>query len=436
MTELLRLLHRNGIGYQIVDLRASPEPVEFGSLIQLRDYQAPAVKAMLEATQGILQACAGAGKTEMFLQIIAESKLPTLCLTHNKDLAKQIIDRACGTSTRPAKLSIPREEIGIIGMGKERIGPRLTIGIFQKMVRMDLSRLKGKFGQVIVDEVHHTSCQTWQTVLNQLDTKRRYGVTATFKRGDGLEVITERVIGPTLHKIPRSVVEAAGGVMKARLEKIELRFRSVVWDHQQEKLKRWEEACKAQEIPNAERVLQGLSPLPKPRKPVIDHNALISDVLGNEERNVFIARILGTLGFGHSSLVLTSRIEHGYRMVQLLREMCPDLRAAVVHGNTKEWPMPDKVREAIIAAMDQGELDMLFAVNLGKEGLDVPRLDQLFFVSGGRDEIMVEQTVGRIQRTFPGKGQPVVYDFVDTEIGTLANQFWARRRVYKELGII
>jgi superfamily II DNA or RNA helicase len=85
--------------------------------------------------------------------------------------------------------------------------------------------------------------------------------------------------------------------------------------------------------------------------------------------------------------------------------------------------------------MVSGELDVLFAVDIAKEGLDIPRLDRLFLVAGGRNEAELEQKVGRIQRACPGKLDAVVFDIVDERIGVLRAQYYARRKVYKSLGL-
>ena len=158
---LMGLLHN--IPYRFIDDRVQLQAVEFGSKIKLRDYQLPAVEAMIgTATQGILQAPAGSGKTQMGLEIIARIGQPALWLTHTKDLAEQVLTRAAGV------LDIPRGEIGMLGAGRNSVGRRLTIGIVQKMVRMDLSEIAGRFGTVIIDEVHHSPASTWATVINQL----------------------------------------------------------------------------------------------------------------------------------------------------------------------------------------------------------------------------------------------------------------------------
>lgn len=89
----------------------------------------------------------------------------------------------------------------------------------------------------------------------------------------------------------------------------------------------------------------------------------------------------------------------------------------------------------ILEAMNSGDMDVLFAVDIAKEGLDIPRLDRLFLVAGGRNAGEVEQKIGRVQRPFPGKSGAVVYDLVDEKIGVFKAQHWARRKVYKSLGL-
>jgi len=134
---------------------------------------------------------------------------------------------------------------------------------------------------------------------------------------------------------------------------------------------------------------------------------------------------------GHSSLVLSERVEHCEWLKNEIYEYGPGVRAAVIHGKLNKTK-----RREVLAAMESGELDILFAVDIAKEGLDIPRLDRLFLVGGGRNEAEVEQKVGRIQRPFAGKEDAVVFDFVDEKIGVFQNQFWARRRVYRKLGIV
>lgn len=411
---LLDLMRQHQVPYRLEDARVELPPVDFGSRIVLRPYQAPAVEDLVtRATQGVLQGPAGSGKTQMGLEAIARVGQPALWLTHTTDLAQQALDRAAEV------LDIPRREIGMLGAGRESVGDRLTVGIVQKMVRMDLSELTGKFGAVVLDECHHAPAPlTWMTVINRLPARYRYGVTATFERADGLQIITELIIGPTVHVVDRGEVEAAGGVVRPDVHPVRTLCESPAWYKYKELAREYEERQKKGQL------RKGESP------PVIPFGDILADVLDSFERNRMIVDLLARECPGHCSLVLSERVAHCHELKAMLEVRCPQLRTEVIHGK-----LGKTARREILAATNAGEVDVLFAVDIAKEGLDIPRLDRLFLVAGGRNPGEVEQKVGRVQRSFPGKVDAVVYDFVDEKIGVLKAQHWARRKVYKELGL-
>ena len=85
--------------------------------------------------------------------------------------------------------------------------------------------------------------------------------------------------------------------------------------------------------------------------------------------------------------------------------------------------------------MRTGKKKYLFATySLAKEGLDVPCIDRLFLASPVKYSGVVTQAVGRVRRTFPGKETPVVYDFVDKEIGYCIRAYKERCRSYRKMG--
>lgn len=53
-----------------------------------------------------------------------------------------------------------------------------------------------EYGMVIVDECHHAASDTIMGILREVKAKYVCGVTATPMRGDGLEKITYKMIGP------------------------------------------------------------------------------------------------------------------------------------------------------------------------------------------------------------------------------------------------
>lgn len=420
---LLWLLKKYGIEYRIDDLRRELPTVLFRSKIQLRPYQAPAVEAILKGTQGILEAPAGSGKTECGLEIVARVGQPALWLTHTKDLVEQVIARA------EARLGLPRNEIGLIGDGTCRIGEKLTIGLVQTLSRMvhlptaanttHLSDIAGRFGLVLLDECHHTAADSWAEVIDQFPARWRYGVTATKDRADGLTILIDRFIGPTLARIERNVVELSGGVIVPQLRTIKTDTTSETYQQHEQRLKKYKKQCEEYRLRD----------IREPRKPFLNYNAVLSDILDNQSRNELIIQTLIQECPKHFSLVLSERVDHCETLSNMLT--VPGLRHAVIHGK-----LPKAKRERVIQDMKDGQMDILFAVDIAKEGLDLPRLDRLFLVAGGRNETELEQKIGRVQRAYSGKRDAVVWDFVDSKIGVMEGQYWARRKVYKRLGML
>jgi superfamily II DNA or RNA helicase len=414
-SRLFQLAKHFGVEYQFEDLRRELPMVLFRSQIQLRPYQKAAVEAMLKATQGALVAPAGSGKTEAMLEVAARIGQPTLWLTHTKDLARQTMIRA------EEKLGLTGNEIGLIGNGKYKIGEKLTIGIIQSLCRMDLTELARAFGLVIIDELHHSCSVTWSGIVDQLPARWKFGCTASWNRADHLEVVTERYIGPVLHKVDRSQVESTGGVIVPHLRTIKTSTISESFDKHNERTQKWERLCGEAQLNYTQ----------EPQKPQMNYTSILLDVTCNEERNHLITQTLIQECPGHFSLVLSERVDHIETLCKMLCESEAGLKCALVHGK-----LTAKKREAIIASMKSGSLQVLFAVDLAKEGLDIPRLDRLFLVAGGNSEAETEQKVGRIQRASWGKKEAIVFDFVDEAIPVLAAQFWTRRKVYQRLGML
>ena len=61
--------------------------------------------------------------------------------------------------------------------------------------------LLNEYGLVLVDECHHSASETIANVLKEVKAKYVYGVTATPKRGDGLEKINYMLIGPIRYRL-------------------------------------------------------------------------------------------------------------------------------------------------------------------------------------------------------------------------------------------
>ena len=198
MVILLQRLQAHDVICEIDDQRLTLAAVGFSSRIQLRPEQVPAVGELVRIGQGGLVAPCGSGKTTMGLETIAFIGQPALVIVHTRELADQWVDRAYQF------LNIPLEEIGILGGGKYRIGPRLTIGLVQTLSRKDLTKIQGRFGLVLLDEAHHAPAATFRRVLGSFPAHYRLWLSATPERNDGLHPILYAVGGSILYQIDRS----------------------------------------------------------------------------------------------------------------------------------------------------------------------------------------------------------------------------------------
>jgi superfamily II DNA or RNA helicase len=107
------------------------------------------------------------------------------------------------------------------------------------------------------------------------------------------------------------------------------------------------------------------------------------------------------------------------------------LAAEFVCGATKK-----SERTAALARMKNGQARILFATyQLAKEGLDIPCLDRLVLATPTRNKVIVQQSIGRIQRSAPGKTEALVIDLVDEKTPQLMVQYKQRRTLYKNMNI-
>lgn len=340
-------------------------PVPFRSDIRLRPYQAPAIQAVRTGKQGIIVMPCGAGKTETALQVIAELGQPALWITHTNDLLNQSLERARG------KLHLQEGEYGIIGGGKYTIGSHITFSTVQSLKGKDLDSIGRRFGTVVVDECHRafmsdSKLGMFEHVLEHLPALYRIGVTASEHRSDGLIKGMYYLLGKKLYEVNQEELNQAGNVIAPEVIAVPTGYR-----------------------------YQGDTTL--------EFGAMLSDMVDAPERNLAIMEYLANEK--RPALVLGDRLEQLQRLAGELDGMMDGVE--YICGQSSR-----KARQAALERMKAGESRVLFATySLAKEGLDIPRLEQLYLLTPHRDKVAIQQAVGRIMRPAEGKGKPVVYRF-------------------------
>lgn len=373
----------------------TPTPVWYGADIPLYDYQKEAVAKMLESQFGILQAPAGCGKTQMGLAMAVTLGRRTLWVTHTLDLVKQSKSRA--------EQYMSPSLTGTIAEGRVQIGKAITFATVQTMCNLDLSQYRDVWDCIIVDECHRVAgtpiaMTQFSKVLNALAARHKYGLSATVHRADGMIAATYALLGGIAYRVPDEAV-------KDKIMTVSV-------------------------LPRATH--QGLSREFLDTDGTIIYAKLVNFLADSYPRNDLIVADL-VANRDHYNLILSDRLSH---LENLMNHLPSDLRkqAAMIDGKmtTKK---AKALREQAIEEMRQGRKRYLFATySLAKEGLDIPRLDRLYLTTPQKDYAVITQSIGRIARTFEGKGEPIAYDYVDDGIQYLVRSYKKRCTTYRKCG--
>ena len=366
-----------------------------GTSVPLYDYQTEAVGAMIDAKYGILKSKPGSGKTQMGIALIKAFRRRALWLCHTADLLNQSRDRALQY--------IDKDVIGTITEGKVNVGVGVTFATVQTMANLELQQYRDYWDVIIVDECHRvassaTSFTRYEKVLNHLSARHKIGLTATPERSDGLIKATFALLGNIAYEVPDSAV--ADRTMGVKIRPVYTDFEI-------------DDYCLNDDG-------------------TINYVKLIEAITTCYGRNLDIARNI-IENEGHSCLVLSDRLDQ----LEAIRHMLPQKMledSAFINGKMQSKKAKAE-REQALEDMWTGKKKYLFAsYSLAKEGLDVPCMDRLFLASPCKYSAIITQAVGRVQRTYPGKETPVVYDFVDHNVGFCAGAYKKRCTSYRKMG--
>ena len=387
LNDIILRYGNDAIRYEYPEIRS----VDYGGSVELYDYQELAVDALADAQGGVLQSKAGSGKTQMGIALIAKLGCKALWLTHTKDLLKQSEDRAAQY--------FDRSLFGEITEGKVNIGKGITFATVQTLATQNLNLYRDSFDCIIVDECHRvagtpTAATQFGKVIGSLNARYKYGLSATVHRADGLIVEMFSYLGNIAYTVPDEAV--ADKVMTVWVNRRDTRVH--------------------------------ISPECLDTDGTLLYTNLISYLASNTRRNFLIANDLAN-NSDHYNLILSDRISHlQYLMSLLPAEMCVMVDGSMTSKKAKAE------RERAIEDMRSGKKRYLFATyKLAKEGLDIPRLDRLYLATPQKDYAIIVQSVGRIQRTFEGKADPICYDYVDS-IEYLARAYKKRCSHYRKCG--
>ena len=394
-----------GIEYDIVDHREKGRPIRVSFNGDLRTGQDLAADRMLSYDHGVLSATTAFGKTVVCSYLISQRKVNTLILLQSKDLLEQWVEelnKFLTINEEPPiyKTKTGREKkrdsvIGILTGNKNTLTGIIDVAMVGSMYsKGNFNDFINSYGLVIMDECHHCGSNTSVEVMQKVNARYVYGVSATPKRGDNMEKIIHMLLGPIRHSY----------TAKERAE------------------------------------AQGIGHYVYPRfTRVIDTNETKNDINGaynlisdNTVRNeMIISDTKAAVETGRTPVILTRYKEQAKFLYENLTGFADYVFILYGDNSDKE---NSEVRKALREVPDDKSMVLVATGQKIGEGFDFPRLDTLMLAApvsfGGR----LEQYVGRLHRDYEGKKDVVVYDYIDSHIRVFENMYSKRLRTYKRLG--
>ena len=383
--DVTSLLTANKIDLRLDDARSMGQPLHAPFTGILRPDQQEALNAVLLHDLGMLVAPTAFGKTVTAAAVIAHRKVSTLVLVHRADLMRQWQERL------GSFLVLNGQKIGLIGAGKKKPTGMLDIAVIQSLSRRDdLVELFSQYGQIIIDEAHHLSAQSFEAVLNESNSHYVLGLSATPIRSNGHHPIIFMQCGPIRHVAKRPI-----------------------------------------HVPKDLAVQVRHLPTP-PMPPQASIQEVIRLLAEDNDRNArIVADAITALNAGRKVLLLTKRTEH----LDLLYKHLKDIRQPcfLLHGRMKT-----KERQAIIQALadlpDDTPHILLSSAQLVGEGFDHAPLDTLILTLPISWEGALQQYAGRLHRDHVSKTDILIHDYVELEHPQLARMWEKRQRGYRAMG--
>ena len=372
-------LRKLRIQVMVQDIREKPNidihEVQMHDGLELWEHQQKAVDAFDASNgRGIIKLATRSGKTVIAGAIIQKLGLPSLFITPGKSLMDQTVkefERKFGL------------ECGRCGDGKWELDAPVVVGIVNSLSNqigkdgdkaLDIARLYERVQVAVFDECHLSS-DSYQKISRSL--KKAYyrvGLSATPLDGDkGQRLQTVGMTGPIIFSVETEEMVQKGAI--ARPEVLFIQNESLVpycqdWDQE-----------------------------------------YYIGIVANDDRNlkVCIAAVKLVKRRQMSVLMLVQSLEHGTRLLGLLRDKRPDVKTDYVHGEHSL----ERRKEALFQ-LQTGTLDVLIASNIFNQGIDIPLLDAVVIAGGYRAPILTKQRYGRPITKAGEKESGLIVDFFDT----------------------
>lgn len=304
----------------------------------------------------------GLGKTYL-AGFFAQNYDRVLFIAHREEILKQ--------AKQSFQHIMPERSFGIYnGTNKEHEVDCVFASIFTLANERHLEKFnKNSFDLIVVDEFHHAAAKTYQRVLDYFQPDFLLGITATPDRMDGKDVygICDGNVAYQLH-----FIEAIQRKWLTPFHYIgvydETDYSQITWLGT-----RYDE----------------------------------EELLAVQLRDDMAEKILDSWKKHKQTrtLAFCSSIKQANFLANYFKKK--GVAATSLHSQGSEYSRADAIR-----MIEEGQLEVIFTVDLFNEGTDIPSLDTLLFVRPTESLTIFTQQVGRGLRLFDGKNFCTIIDFI------------------------
>lgn len=373
----------------LVDLR----PTKFDSTgitsrvvldtIREGDRQQRSVEALLNNPAGILALACGAGKSVIALHAAAQFDAPFIVIVDNKGLQMQWV-KEIKLHLQDSRGNPP--DVGLVGDGKKEWDKPVVVALIQTLARKGASipkNIRDRFAVAIYDETAVLGAPEFSKAA-PLFSGRRWGLSATPARADGLEALYYKHLGPILIKDLQQDLQPL------------FYFYRVNWE-----VDKTDPSYRAYVERNGQ----------------TDVNALFTYLASKNQRAKEIADIIKAGKAANRKILILSR---RLMLLETLSRMIPE--AGVINGAVTGSLREHRTRTCDI---------ILAQLRLGERALDKAELDMIIVCEPMKRKEMFQQVVGRALRVRPGKPTPIVV-FIEDNIGACIGMCRGLKRLIRQ----
>ncbi len=406
--ELWENIKQADIDYEMEDERQQGRKINVDFKGELRPEQDKALKELIRYDNGILHAATAFGKTVVSSAIIAQKKINTLIILESSALIEQwkealekFLNINEGLPTYETKTGRVRKRKSLIGTlqgAHDSMTGIIDIAMAGSLCKKGkYHKMMNEYGLVLIDECHHSASETIANVLKEVKAKYVYGVTATPKRGDGLEKINFMLIGPIRYSYTAKEKAKEQGIQHLVYPRFTRTVppRGVITDKMH----------------------------PNEAYEIIHNNDVRDEQIIEDVKNCVAA--------GRTPVVLSRYKDHSEKFYERLKNYADHVFLMTGNNSKKEHR---KILEQMHQVDKNESLILIATGSLVGEGFDFPRLDTLFMATPVSFRGVVEQYAGRLNRDYAGKENVIIYDYVDNHIPMFNNMYMKRLKAYKQIG--